>query len=353
MSLKVAELDERAGVAELRVIDLEARSRRNNLIFHGIPESNRHENEHDLTERLYFLFGQQMGMLDPQIIQVLFQRIHRLGPPRIPRRGHPPPKPRPIIACFRDFPMRQEVLNRAKLLKGTEFTISEDFPTEIRDARGDLWEEFRNARRENLRPKLVYPAKLIINKEVVRDKFPHWGSWTKSTRRRRPIEDPRPRSGTPMEIPLRDLVQPANETQGRSTPVQRPPVRDGATGSSLRADAAPFTSSASPDDSTSLPHSSDAQGHVDRTSSTIENSSYQNTQGPELTLPQPRTPDAPTHPQPSITHQNIDTPANIQIERSRSAGASPVESFVQVSRFGLAHLGESISSALNSLQGNH
>ena len=335
MSLKVAELDERATSAELRVIDLEARSRRNNLVFHGLPEPSRHENEHELTERLYFLFGQQMGMLDPQIMQVRFQRIHRLGPPRIARRGHPPPKPRPIIACFTDYPMRQDVLTRAKMLKGTQFTISEDFPAEIRDARGELWEDYRNARRENLRPKLVYPAKLVINKEVVKNKFPQWGSWMKSKTSRRQPADFRPRSGTPMEVPLEALIQ--------SAPVRRPSTGGGA--SSLRADAPPFTSSGDlPNPQNIANQTIEPVSSQQRTSGVVSH-----IPGPELTLPQLRTPDALTHPQ---HPDSIATPINIQIERSRSAGASPVESFVQVSRFGLAHLGESISSALNSLQGN-
>ena len=36
----------------------------------------------------------------------------------------------------------------------------------------------------------------------------------------------------------------------------------------------------------------------------------------------------------------------------RSEGNSPVQTFVNVSRIGLAHLGESISTALNALQGD-
>ena len=104
-------LQERATKSELRVIDLEARSRRCNLVFHNIPEQY-NETDEQCKEALFYFLGGQLDLSDEQIYDVYLQRVHRLGP----KRGR---KPRPIIAGFRDYPCRQYVLDRAYRLRGT------------------------------------------------------------------------------------------------------------------------------------------------------------------------------------------------------------------------------------------
>ena len=206
LATKFACLEERANMAELRVIDLEARSRRQNLVFFGIPEPPR-EDEYQITQTMYNFFGAQLGMSHQQLDSVHFQRVHRLGRPQSQRRGprgRGPPKPRPIIICFRDCPVRQWVLNRSTYLRGTGYSIAEDFPMEIRDARSDLWDEFKVARRNNLSPKLIYPAKLLVGNEVVKDKFPDWGRWSKSSRQQNSRQPPR--SGTSIEVSMEELI---------------------------------------------------------------------------------------------------------------------------------------------------
>ena len=218
LALKVAYLEEKSTLSELRVVDLEARSRRHNLVFFGIPEAS-HEDENAITETMFHFFGGKLGMSNHQIEQIRFQRVHRLGRPQHHGRGggpRGPARPRPIIVCFRDYPVRQEVLNRSKYLRGTGFSIAEDFPTEIRDARGELWNEFRVARQNNLRPKLIYPAKLLVGNEIVKDKFPDWGKWSISKRQSNPGRPPR--SGAPIEVSMASLINtPAFRPQHRGT----------------------------------------------------------------------------------------------------------------------------------------
>ena len=213
MNLRMVDMEDRASQNEFRIIDLEARSRRNNLVFLNIPEL---ENESDAqTERLLFDFlAGQVKLSEDELRTVVIQRVHRLGRPR---RGMAPNgqpfKPRPVIAGFRDFKCRQEILFRASSLKGTEYAIREDFPPEIRTARGRLWEDLKKAKSEKLKAKIVYPAKLIVEGQVVRDMFPGWGQWARGNfagdQHPRNDQGNIPRAGTPMHIPMADIMQTA------------------------------------------------------------------------------------------------------------------------------------------------
>ena len=206
LSVQLAVIKEKADKSDMRIIDIEARGRRNNLVFHNIPERDGYEDEEQCAYALYKFMARMLDMSDAYIDSIHLQRVHRLGKPRS-NNTRRPNKPRPIIACFCDFPVRQDILNRAKLLQGTNYSIQEDFPCEIRDARGDLWPEFRRAKNDNLRPKIVYPAKLVVNKEVIRDCFPTWGSWNRSKRHeQRDAGNTEHRRGTPMDGPMSDLV---------------------------------------------------------------------------------------------------------------------------------------------------
>ena len=42
---------------------------------------------------------------------------------------------------------------------------------------GKLWQQFTQARSEGLRATIAYPAKLIVEGELVKDMFPGWGKW--------------------------------------------------------------------------------------------------------------------------------------------------------------------------------
>ena len=211
ISVQMAVLNDRATKAELRVVDLEARARRNNLIFINIPEIP-NETDEQCEQMLFDSMAQRLQLNTQQLQTIVFQRVHRLGRPRrgVTPNGQPW-RPRPIIAGFRDFKARHAVFGRSKFLKGTSFAIHEDFPAEIRTARGKLWGDFCKARAENRRAKIIYPAKLVIDGAVVKDMFPEWGRWQLNGFRNPPPIDPDaptfPRSGTPMLVSLADFVQ--------------------------------------------------------------------------------------------------------------------------------------------------
>ena len=77
-------------------------------------------------------------------------------------------KARAIVAKFNYFPDRERVLSNAKKLKGTNLAISEQFPEEIVKIRKRLFPEYKKARAEGRRAKLV-GDKLYIDGQLFRE----------------------------------------------------------------------------------------------------------------------------------------------------------------------------------------
>ena len=212
-----SDIDDRLTRLEMRTVDIEARSRRNNLIFYNLLERV-DESEEQCENLLIDFLENRLGLNDAR--NIAFQRTHRLG--RAPRRGTVGDRPRPVITCFRDYKIKQLVLKRANRLAGTNLSIQEDFPPEIRKARTDLWPAFQRAKATEQYAKIVYPAKLVVGGRVVKDMFPQWGRWmvgshgdTATAPAADTRDDRRPRAGSSMNIPMTDLLN-ANQFVPRS-----------------------------------------------------------------------------------------------------------------------------------------
>ena len=154
--------DHRLKLLKYKSFDLEARSRRNNLIFSGISEL-RDEN---CTTRIDSFLKEHLGFTDCPPIT----RAHRLGKYK---KG----STRSIIVCFLDFRDTNYVMSKAHMLKGKEYSINKDFPKEIVDARRRLWPEYKHLRQidPGAKTSIVYPAKLISNGHTIADEFADWG----------------------------------------------------------------------------------------------------------------------------------------------------------------------------------
>ena len=150
-------------------------------------------------------------MDDTDSNDIVFQRVQRLGrkKPGVAANGQAW-RPRQIIAGFRDYQARQDILFRVKHLKGTQFFINQDFPPEIRIARRQLCDDYKHARSEKLKAKIAFPAKLVVEGQVVRDLFKMWGTWAKSSTPTqyddRPASQEPPRSRAPMHVPIANLI---------------------------------------------------------------------------------------------------------------------------------------------------
>lgn len=102
-------------------IDMEARQRRNNLLFWGIPEV---RNEDCMAVLSEFLTDR----LEIDAETICIQRAHRVGRPinnrrNVIGRSVSNQKHRPLIALFRDFQDVELIISNAGKLRGTSFGI--------------------------------------------------------------------------------------------------------------------------------------------------------------------------------------------------------------------------------------
>ncbi|XP_070554706.1 uncharacterized protein [Ptychodera flava] len=91
------------------------------------------------------LISEKLG-IDGQCIE--FDRVHRLASARS--------RPQPIIAKFNRYQQRKQVYEAAKVLKDTEFKVTEDFTKRVRDIRRKLGHHLAAARAEGKRAFLSY-----------------------------------------------------------------------------------------------------------------------------------------------------------------------------------------------------
>ena len=166
----VLSYEERIKMLEYKSIDLEARSRRNNLLFHGLMEA---RNE-DCRALVCQFIGDQFDII---VDELEVSRAHRIG--RYNRN-----RPRPIIAVFQQYTLTESIIKKGSMLRDSNFSVSKDYPAEITRARRTLWPSYKQLKQQNPGAKvtIVYPAKLIMNGTVVNDLFPEWDSIMRGSR---------------------------------------------------------------------------------------------------------------------------------------------------------------------------
>lgn len=121
INTNTTELTHRVYDIDGRLDVIENRSRSDNLIFYNLPDTNPKETytQHCL-ERLQLT-------IEPKDIE----RAHRLG-------RHTNNNKRPIIVKFSSFKTKESILSNGLKLKGTNFSIGEDFTHPVRIARKEL-----------------------------------------------------------------------------------------------------------------------------------------------------------------------------------------------------------------------
>ena len=139
-----------------RAVKLESHSRRNNLIFYGIPEET-NESSAKSESLLYSFLEENLKTEEEDIDGISVERARRLG-----KRNANGDKPRPIIAMFTFHKDKELILSNARFLAGPDFGISQDFPREIVQIRKELVKVLKQAKKDGHNAKLVYD-KLYIN----------------------------------------------------------------------------------------------------------------------------------------------------------------------------------------------
>ncbi|KAH9372117.1 hypothetical protein HPB48_010217 [Haemaphysalis longicornis] len=112
--------------ADKKIDDLENRSGQNTLLIFGLAEEN--DAEQPLDEQV------AKGILEDiiKVLNVAIERIHRIGKPAAN-------KCRPVILKLIDGRDKTRIPKNCGYLKGTAFSISEDFSPRVQEIRKNLW----------------------------------------------------------------------------------------------------------------------------------------------------------------------------------------------------------------------
>lgn len=152
---QVSNLQRTVADLEMKVDDLENRSRRSNLIVYGVDE-NPNGSEDSLDQVINSKIITGMLKMNP----VSIERAHRLGKPNSEKK-------RPIICKLLDYRDKESVLKNCRRLKGSNISIGEDFSVRVRDIRRKLWNSAKANKESGDKVFLVYD-KLKINKVLYR-----------------------------------------------------------------------------------------------------------------------------------------------------------------------------------------
>ena len=130
MEIKIDEMENKVMKIHYTCLDIDARSRRQNIVIHGLDEVDGKD-----TWDIFQSFVSKE--LDMQTDGLYIHRVERFG--KIRNQQGRPVRPRPIIVTFSSDRHQEMILQRAReKLNGSRYRISRDYPEEIRDARRQL-----------------------------------------------------------------------------------------------------------------------------------------------------------------------------------------------------------------------
>ena len=137
---------------ENKLVDLEDRSRRNNLRINGIKEG-KNETWEECEERVNCFLEE---ILDMDTSEIWIERAHRVGEKKTGQE-------RQIVVQFNSYKNKLDILRNCKKLKDTNFSIFDDFSKETARIRKEKWKEVLKNRKDGKISHLQY--KTVICKE--------------------------------------------------------------------------------------------------------------------------------------------------------------------------------------------
>ena len=141
---KYMELSKKFNDLNERVIKMEGQTRRNNLLFNGVPQT-QNESKSECLKKIRTILEQTLKLDNAKTMQIV--RCHRMEAPVSGPRSGTPGRPGTIICTFQWHGDRMAVWNAKKHLRDTEYRLQEDFPKEMQDRRKTLMPIMFAARR--------------------------------------------------------------------------------------------------------------------------------------------------------------------------------------------------------------
>ena len=140
-------------------LDIQARSMRNNLLFHNLPETKNEDCETTVCTEL-----RKAGFKE----DIQIERIHRLG--QVNPRGK---NPRPIVAKLPDK-LCEKILEFARRhLRDQSLRVTRQFPQEIKEKRQKMWEiaETFKQKDSSCKTKISGDGRLFVNGQRYANKY--------------------------------------------------------------------------------------------------------------------------------------------------------------------------------------
>ena len=152
---KVRGLEQQREEMQADIVYMKSQSMRNNLIFTHIAES---ENE-DCEKKIKEFIMSKMKVGKECVDRMKFERVHRMGMRK-------PDRARNIVAKFHNFKDKDAVKRCGKELKGTVYSMYEQFPNEIVEIRRKLVPKMKEAQKEGKRAWISYDTLYIDGRSV-------------------------------------------------------------------------------------------------------------------------------------------------------------------------------------------
>lgn len=146
-----------------KLVDLEGRSRRNNVRLLGVPEDIEWPRPTVFFSQLLVdVFGGDFFKTAPEL-----DRAHRT----LTSKPGPNSRPRAVVMCFHSYQTREMVVRKARELRGklkykdSPIHIVEDYCPEVMEQRSAYRGVMKDLYDLGLKPQLRYPAKLYVMTE--------------------------------------------------------------------------------------------------------------------------------------------------------------------------------------------
>ena len=160
---RLTRTEKKLAEANDKIIDLTARSMRENLVFKNVEEK-KDEREKDIKEKLTSIFTERLNLKGDDLKSVEIERAHRVGRP-----GKPGDKrSRNIVAKLSSRGKSVVMANLKNLTRNgnNDIRIQEQFPPEVQTRRNKLWPHFIEAKKAQKNAKFSVD-KLIVDNKVV------------------------------------------------------------------------------------------------------------------------------------------------------------------------------------------
>ena len=143
-------LKEKIDVIERKTDDLEDRSKRQNIIIHGLPRD-AHEKTWKDCEDVREMIVDKLELTG----EMPFDRVHRLTPD----------KNSPIVARCTFYKDKEEIMRAKGKLKGSKIFLGDDFSKRVRDVRKRLAPHLKNAKSQGKKATMVFDHLLVDGKK--------------------------------------------------------------------------------------------------------------------------------------------------------------------------------------------